>query len=175
MKALKFFAAIAAATLLAASCGALFPAASADGQASTASLTKTNGLQAGLSLLNLYTQFKSAGKVDLGNTSNLTNLLTLASNINGLSQTTNTNPFVTGLISGSNNLVTNSNSGTVLNTLSSLSNMNLSSLATTAATAAATSAVNNLANKATTATTSAAQKTTSAATSALTALFSALK
>lgn len=172
MKALKFFAAIAAATLLAASCGALFRAASADGQASTASLTKTNGLQAGLSLLNLYTQFKSAGKMDLSNTSNLTNLLTLASNINGLSQTTNTNPFVSGLISGSNNLVTNSNSGAVLNTLSSLSNMNLSSLATTAA---ATSAVNNLANKATAATTSAAQKTTSAATSALTALFSALK
>ena len=188
MKAFKVFAVIAAAFLLTA------PMQSAKAQTSSegTTLTQSNGASAGLALLSLYTQYKSAGKLDLSNTTNLSNLITLATNIKGLSSSVKNSSFLTGLISGSKNLVNNSNSSTVLSSLSSLANLDLSSLSSTAASAATTAAtsaakkaasglfskltgkVSSAASTATTAVNDAASTATTQANSILTSLFSAL-
>lgn len=52
--------------------------------------------------------------------------------------------FVTGLISGSNNLVTSNNSNNVVSTLSSLANLDLSSIGNAAATTAASGLLSKL-------------------------------
>ena len=97
------------------------------------SAATSNGQAAGAALRSLYTQYKSAGKLDMGNINNIMNLATLATNIKGLKGQTNKTAFykdfATGLISGSNNLVTQSNSSAVMNGLTSLvNNVDLSAL-----------------------------------------------
>ena len=97
------------------------------------SAATTNGQAAGAALKSLYTQYKSAGKLDLNNLNNIMNLATLATNVKGLKGQTNKTQFykdfATGLISGSSNLVTQSNSNAVMNGLTSLvNNVDLSGL-----------------------------------------------
>lgn len=86
----------------------------------------TNGQAAGAALKSLYTQFKSAGKLDMSNLTNIMSLATLATNIKGLKQqsdkTSFYKDFATGLVVGSNNLVTNANSTAVMSGLSNLVN-----------------------------------------------------
>jgi len=91
-------------------------------------LTSQNGVNAGSALLGLYTQYKTDGKLDLKNINNVNNIIKLVSNVKNLaSQKTNTS-FISGLISGSKDLVTDSNSSSVVNTLASLSDLDLSKL-----------------------------------------------
>ena len=146
MKTLKIIAAIAAFLIF-------VPFKSANAQVNlnlgdiTSSLTGSTGSSAGLALLNLYTQFKADGKLDLSNSKNISNLVTLASNIKGLkgsTSKTDLSPFVNGLISGSKNLVNKGNSTSVLNSLKSISNLDLSSLGNAAVSAATAKAKNNL-------------------------------
>ncbi|MBQ0080865.1 MAG: hypothetical protein KBS95_04890 [Alistipes sp.] len=140
-------------------------------------LTSSNGLKAGTALLSLYTEYKSTGTIDLKNLENIQKILTIAQNIKGLKDATpktNTTDFVSGLISGSKNLVTQSNSSTVLEGLKSLANVDVSSLANSAATSASKSALSKLAGAKATAS-EATQEAASSATSILTSLFSALK
>lgn len=152
MNALKFFLAAALTLALAA------PVASA--QTSTASsllsgvssvLTQTNGNSAGIALLSLYTQYKTTGKIDFSNATTIQNILSLATNIKGLKEQKNTTSFLSGLISGSKNLVNNNNSATALSALGNLSTLDLSEIgkqaATTAATTAATKASSSLLSK----------------------------
>lgn len=99
----------------------------------TVSAGTTNGQAAGVALKGLYTQYKADGKLDMGNLTNLMNLATLASNVQGLKGQTNKSAFykdfATGLVLGSNNLVTSSNSTSVMNGLSNLvNNVDLSGL-----------------------------------------------
>lgn len=162
MKALK--------VLVVAAFAALF---SANVQA--ASLTNSNGLKAGAALLSLYTQYKSTGKLDLSNATNLNNLLTLASNIKGLDQLANKSSFLSGLISGSKNLVNKSNQSSVLSSLTQLSGLDLSSLSGSAAASAVTGALSKVATSGAIKTTDSASSVSSSATSILTGLFSKLK
>lgn len=140
-------------------------------------LTSSNGIQAGVALLSLYTQYKSTGTIDLKNADNIKNILTIAQNIKGLKNATaqtNTTDFVSGLISGSKNLVTQDNSSTVLSSLKSLSNVDVSQLASAAASSAASGALSKLAS----AKQNASETTSSAVSSAssiLTSLFGVLK
>lgn len=95
----------------------------------------TNGQAAGAALKAIYNQYKVDGKVDMGNMTNLLNLATLATNIQGLKgQTSKTafyKDFVKGLIVGSNNLVTETNSTSIMSGLTNLvNNVDLSSLTT---------------------------------------------
>lgn len=162
MKALKF--------LLVAAVAALF---SANVQA--AGLTNGNGLKSGAALLSLYTQYKSTGKLDLTNPTNLNNLLTLASNIKGLDQLVNKSSFLTGLISGSKNLVNQSNSDTVLSSLTKLSGLDLSSVSSSSAASAVTGVLSKVATGAATGASSNSSAALSSATSILTGLFKTLK
>lgn len=124
----------------------------------TVSTGTTNGQAAGVALKGLYTQYKADGKLDMGNLNNLINLTTLANNIKDLKGMSNKSAFykefAAGLVTGSNNLVTSSNSTSVMNGLSSLvNNVDLSGLTAKAesGTAAVTEKLSAVSGKATTA------------------------
>lgn len=151
-------------------------------------LTLQNGIAAGKALLALFNQYKSSGKLDLANATNLSNLVSLVNNVKGLTGTSTvaSTPadFINGLISGSGNLVTNNNSNTVLSTLGSLAGLDTNSIAKSAASAAssaaasaASSAIGKLlgGSKTTSSSTASSNSAASMATSLLTGLFSSFK
>ena len=103
----------------------------------TVSAATTNGQAAGAALKALYTQYKADGKLDMGNLTNLMNLTTLATNVQGLKGQSNKSAFymdfAKGLVLGSNNLVTESNSSSVMSGLTNLvNNVDLSGLTASA-------------------------------------------
>lgn len=107
----------------------------------------TSGQKAGAALKSLYSQYKADGKVDMSNITTLTNLATLAANVQGLKGQSDKSAFykdfAKGLVLGSNNLVTNTTSSTVMSGLSNLANnVDLSGLASSAT----SSITNSLAN-----------------------------
>ena len=151
-------------------------------------LTGSNGTSAGQALLGLYTQFKADGKLDLKNAANISNIINLASNIKALkgqkTATTDNVPasFLSGLISGSKNLVNTQNSNNVLGALSQISNLDLSSESTKEAAAstaktAASGLLSKLASKSgsTSSSTPAGSSNLLSAASTLTSLFGSLK
>lgn len=175
MKALKTIVAMAAAILL------LAPAQTSQAQSKlskvvkaanvVSALTSSNGISAGKALLGLYTQFKADGKLDFSNQTNLSNLMQLATSISGLkdaTKTTDTSSFLSGLISGSGNLVNSGNSTNVLGALTNLANVDLSSIAGTAAKSAATGLLSKSVSS------SASETTTSAATDKAASILSGL-
>lgn len=102
-------------------------------QTTTEATPTTNGQTAGVALKALYTQYKADGKLDMGNLNNLLNLTSLANSIKDLKGQSSKGAFykdfVKGLISGSNNLVSSSNSTSVMNGLTNLvNNVDLSGL-----------------------------------------------
>ncbi len=125
----KFIAAAAMALLLA------IPGRAQDSTSET--LTNSNGLAAGKALLSLYNQYKADGKIDLSNASNITNIAAVVTNIEGLTKNANVKNFVSGLISGSKNLINNVNVDSVISTLSSIAGLDASSIASSVATSAA--------------------------------------
>lgn len=107
----------------------------------TVSAATTNGKTAGVALKALYNQYKADGKLDMSNISNLLNLTSLANNLQGLkgqdNKTAFYKDFASGLILGSDNLVTETNTTSVMSGLTDLvSNVDLSSLTQKADTAA---------------------------------------
>ena len=93
----------------------------------------TNGQAAGAALKALYSQYKADGKLDMGNLTNLMNLATLATNVQGLKGQTDKGSFykdfAAGLVLGSNNLVNNTNSTSIMSGLQNLvNNVDLSGL-----------------------------------------------
>lgn len=92
-----------------------------------------NGQAAGAALKSLYGQYKVDGKLDMSNLSNIMNLTTLATNVQGLKGQTDKSAFykdfASGLILGSGSLVTAKNSSNVMSGLTSLvNNVDLSGL-----------------------------------------------
>lgn len=117
-------------------------------------LTSGSGASAGSALLGLYSQFKVDGKLDMTNATNISNVITLVQSIKGLkgaTAQTNTSGFLSGLISGSKNLVNNANSVPVLGALTSLANTDTNSLTSAltsqVAKTAATNAAQSMASK----------------------------
>ena len=113
----------------------------------TTTAATSNGQAAGVALKALYSQYKIDGKVDMGNLTNLANLATLASNIQNLKGQTDKSSFykdfLSGLISGSNNLVNSTNSTTVMEGLQTLvEDVDLSGLTQKAEETATTTAAN---------------------------------
>ena len=95
-------------------------------ETAAASAATSNGQAAGAALKALYTQYKADGKIDLSNINNIMNLAALANNVKDLKGKTNKSAFykdfAAGLMTGSNSLVTSSNSTAVMNGLSKLVN-----------------------------------------------------
>ena len=92
-----------------------------------------NGQAAGAALKSLYGQYKVDGKLDMSNLTNIMNLTTLATNVQGLKGQTDKSAFykdfASGLILGSGSLVTAKNSSNVMSGLTSLvNNVDLSGL-----------------------------------------------
>ena len=111
----------------------------------TATTATLNGQAAGAALKSLYTQYKADGKLDMGNLNNIFNLTTLATNIQGLKGQSNKGAFykdfASGLVLGSNNLVTSENSTSVMSGLTDLvENVDLSGLTQKAEETASTTA-----------------------------------
>ena len=124
-------------------------------QTTTEQTATLNGKAAGAALRALYTQYKADGKkLDMGNLNNIVNLTTFASNVQGLKGQPNKGAyymdFAKGLILGSDNLVNESNSNTVMSGLSNLvENVDLSALTQKAedtASSAASTLTDKLAN-----------------------------
>ena len=107
--------------------------ASATTATETVSAATVDGKAAGVALRALFTQYKADGKFDMGNLNNLLNLTSLANNIQGLKGQTNKGAFykdfASGLVIGSNNLVTEQNTTSVMDGLTNLvNNVDLSGL-----------------------------------------------
>ena len=103
-----------------------------------------NGQAAGTALKGLYKQYKADGKLDMKNLNNIANAATFAANVKGLKgmsdKKTFYKEFVSGLILGSDNLVNENNTTTVMSGITNLvNNVDLSSL-TSGLTAAASTA-----------------------------------
>lgn len=138
MRLLSIIAALALTAFAASSCG-LLGGTTATGT-STASQTtnvttgSTNGQAAGAALKALYSQYKADGnKLNMTNLTNIVNLTTLANNVQGLKGMSNKTDFykefASGLVLGSNNLVTQNNSNSIMNGLQNLvNNVDLSGL-----------------------------------------------
>ena len=133
------------------------------GNAETTTVATSNGRAAGAALKSLYAQYKADGKLDMGNLNNIMNLATLANNTKDLKGKDNKSDFykdfATGLVLGSENLVTQAVSNSVMSGLTDLvTNVDLSGLTTAAATATAATAATktNATNAATSALASAA-------------------
>ena len=134
MKIKALIAAAAALLISATSCGLL------GGNSQNAS---TSGTSVGSALLGLYTQYKTDGKIDLSNITNIVNLATVVNNIGGLkkgavedSANSFIEQFTSGLVTGSNNLVNQANSVNVLGQLKNLTNIDLSAITNAASQAA---------------------------------------
>lgn len=137
MKTLSFIAAVSATALIITSCGVFGKStASSTTPASTTTVSTTgsaNGQAAGAALKSLYAQYKADGKMDMTNLTNIINLATLANNVKGLKGQSDKSSFykdfAAGLILGSGNLVSQTNSVNVMNGLTSLvNNVDLSGL-----------------------------------------------
>ena len=136
MRILSIIAALTLTVFAASSCGILGGTAPAAGTNATTNVTtgSTNGQAAGAALKALYAQYKADGnKLNMTNLTNIVNLTTLANNVQGLKGMSNKTDFykefATGLVMGSNNLVTQNNSNSIMNGLQNLvNNVDLSGL-----------------------------------------------
>ena len=136
MRILSIIAALTITVFAASSCGILGGTAPAAGTNATTNVTtgSTNGQAAGAALKALYTQYKADGnKLNMTNLTNIVNLTTLANNVQGLKGMSNKadfyKEFASGLVLGSNNLVSQSNSNSIMNGLQNLvNNVDLSGL-----------------------------------------------
>ena len=116
MKKISMILAVVALCVLTASCGILGAGGNGSGS--------VNGQQSGAALKSLYSQYKTDGKVDLTNLNNVISMAQLVNGIQGLKGIDDKSrfytDFATGLILGSNNLVTQQTSNPVTNTLQTL-------------------------------------------------------
>lgn len=131
----------------------------------TTTTAETSGQKAGAALKSLYTQYKADGKVDMSNLTTLTNLATLATNVQDLKGQSDKSvfykDFAKGLVLGSDNLVTDSMSSSVMSGLSNLANnVDLSSL-TSSATSSIANSLTTVSTKADTAVENATEIATS--------------
>ena len=108
------------------------------------SVAQVSGQACGTAVLGLYNSYHNNGKVDLTNTTDLSNALALATCYTQLKENKDNESFrkafANGLILSSAGLITSANATSFMNTLlgtSALSNINTEKVTQTAATAAA--------------------------------------
>ena len=116
---------------------ALLAMLSSCGVLNTVSKATSLGSSTGTALVNVIKILKSTGILDLSNLGNIINLGQILTGASSLQNATSayTEEFAAGLISGSSNLINQSNVNAVMSALKSLGNTNTSAIQT-AATAA---------------------------------------
>ena len=126
------------ATLAFTSCSSLSSATSSN------AVAQASGQACGTAVLGLYNSYHNTGKVDLTNTTDLTNALALATCYTQIKENKDNaayrKAFTTGLIASSAGLITSANATSFIDKLlgtSALSNINTEKVTQTAATAAA--------------------------------------
>ncbi|MCK9611815.1 MAG: hypothetical protein M0R16_02815 [Bacteroidales bacterium] len=96
------------------------------------------GTACGKVLASMYSQYKSTGKIDMGSTTTISNIVQLGTYVaalkNNRNSTTYKQAFAAGLVTGSTGLVTTGNSTAVMNAL-----LNLTGLSGYSSTVASTS------------------------------------
>ena len=129
MKVFKRLAAASAAVILLSSCSVI---------KSVTSDASSTGISTGSALATLYQIFRSTGSIDLSNLANIINIGKILTGASSLTDATSsfTDQFISGLMSGSSNLVNNSNANGVMNALKMLSNIDTSAITSAAAAAA---------------------------------------
>ena len=129
MKVFKRLAAASAAVILLSSCSVI---------KSVTSDASSTGISTGSALATLYQIFRSTGAIDLSNLTNIINIGKILTGASSLTDATSsfTDQFISGLMSGSSNLVNNSNANGVMNALKMLSNIDTSAITSAAAAAA---------------------------------------
>ena len=135
MKIFKYLAAVVISVSLLSSCSVIKNVAAAN--------PLSSGKYTGQAISALYKVLQSTGAIDL---SSITNIINLGNILTGATSATKTNQsfldtFTKNLISGSGNLVNNSNVSAVLSGLQALANMDTSAIAKAATTAAMTGKV----------------------------------
>ncbi len=114
--------AFVAVALVFSACGSLL-SSSASSSSASASSSYTAGQSSGTALKALYTQYQADGKVDMANVQNLVNIVSLVNNVKTVKNAEKNSAvytdFAKGMISSSNNLVTEVNAETVMNGLTS--------------------------------------------------------
>lgn len=113
------------ATLVFASCGSTLGSANS----STTSAAKASGKSAATSLLSLYGSYKSTGTVNLGNPTDLTAALSLATAYtnfrNNQADPNYKKAFAAGMVSAGAGLITSQNVNTLINTMNNLTGLNV--------------------------------------------------
>lgn len=161
MKKLSYFAVAAALVMLVASCSLFKKSTATDtaagtttaGSVSTSSTAASEaGSAAGTALKALYSSYSASGKLDLSNATNLLNVASLSSAISGLkgSDKDYKLSFAKGLVLGSNNLVNNTNSETVVDKLTTLAGSAASQAVTAASESTAAEKIGAVAENAST-------------------------
>lgn len=111
---------------------------------SSNSVATSAGASCGKAISNLYKEYKKENKVDVTNTNTLTYIIQIAAARNVLKENKNDAAFVSafalGLVSGSNNLITNATSNNVINAMLSLSSLNTVTTNTPSSSSTATEA-----------------------------------
>ena len=86
------------------------------------------GKSCGKAISTLYKEYKRQGKIDISNPTALTSIVQIAAARNVLKENKDDKAFISaftmGLVSGSNNLITNATSNNIINTLLSLTELN---------------------------------------------------
>ncbi|MBO7200145.1 MAG: hypothetical protein J6V54_01990 [Bacteroidales bacterium] len=97
------------------------------GSGNTATAT-ASGKTCGKAISTLYKEYKRQGKIDVSNPTALTCIVQIAAARNVLKENKDDKAFLSafamGLVSGSNNLITNLTSNNIINSLLSLSSLN---------------------------------------------------
>lgn len=126
------------ATLALASCSTLFGGAGS-------SAAKDSGRTAASSLITLYNSYRSTGTVNLGNPTDLTAALTLATAYTNLrnnqSDDSYKKAFAAGMVAGGAGLITSANVGNIINTMNSLTGLNVNAATITNSVGTATAII----------------------------------
>jgi hypothetical protein len=122
MKLLKVVAATMTAVMLTTSCGVL----------GLGSSKASKGASIGAALLALYAGYKLAGKLDLSNLGNILNIADIINVLRGNALDGDNTEFITGLIQGSQNTISQSNAEAIVGLLGQLSNIDLTKVTNTA-------------------------------------------
>ena len=132
------------AALAFASCSSTFGSASGT-RSNTSTVAKDNGKTAATSLIALYNSYKSTGTINLGNPTDLTAALTLATAYtnfrNNQQDAAYKKAFATGMVAAGAGLITSANVNTIINTMNNLTGLNVNAATITNSVGTATAII----------------------------------
>ena len=129
------------ATLALTSCSSLF----GGGNGTATSAAKDNGRAAGASIITLYNSYRSTGTVNLGNPTDLTAALSLATAYtnfrNNQADAHYKKAFAAGMVASGAGLITSANVNNIINTMNNLTGLNVNAATITNSVGTATAII----------------------------------